>query len=180
MRPKWLTFIDNRNIDLSCLNRRGIHLNRRGSSQNFLNHLRYWHSFRPGCRDQEFINFNLSFPKVKGFKMGLLNIVSLTKNIEEIRILLADQCLDILALNETRLDWSIHDDTIYIRGYDLIRSDRSRTGRGVCLYIKQSLQILKIQTVYFIQKLRLPLSNFIKYKAMDTLKKVNIFIQRFD
>ena len=38
------TFIDNRNIDFFCLNRRGIHLNRRGSSlvtQNFLNHLRY-------------------------------------------------------------------------------------------------------------------------------------------
>ena len=38
------TFIDNRNVDLSCLNRRGIHLNRKGSSlvtKNFLNHLRY-------------------------------------------------------------------------------------------------------------------------------------------
>ena len=29
-------------------------------------------------------------------------------------------------------------------------------------------------------KLRLPLSNFIKYKAMDTPKKVNTFNQRFD
>ena len=56
--------------------------------------------------------------------MGLLNIVSLTKNIEEIRILLADQCLDILALNETQLDESIHNDAIYIFGvttlFDLI------------------------------------------------------------
>ena len=52
--------------------------------------------------------------------MRLLNIVSLTKHIEEIRILLADQCLDILALNETRLDPSIHNDAIYSRGYDLI------------------------------------------------------------
>ena len=71
--------------------------------------------------------------------MGLINIVSLTKNIEEIVILLADQCLDILALNGTWLDSSIHYDTIYIRGYDLIQSDHSRTGGGVCLYIKQSL-----------------------------------------
>ena len=71
--------------------------------------------------------------------MGLLNIVSLQKNIEEIRIIIADQCLDILALNETRLDPSIHNQAIYIRGYDLIRSDRSRTGGGVCLYIRQSL-----------------------------------------
>ena len=77
--------------------------------------------------------------------MGLLNIVSLTKNIEEIRILLADQCLHIPALNETQLDESIHNDAIYIYiyiyiwGYDLIRSDRSRTGGGVCLYVRQPL-----------------------------------------
>ena len=55
-------------------------------------------------------------------------------NRKEIRIILASQCLNILALNETRLDPSIHNDAIYIRGYDLIRSDRSRTGGGVCLY----------------------------------------------
>ena len=38
---KW-SFIDNSNVNLSCLNRRGLHLNRNGSSllsRNFLNHI---------------------------------------------------------------------------------------------------------------------------------------------
>jgi hypothetical protein len=35
--------------------------------------------------------------------MALLNIVSLSKHIDEIRLLLENQTVDILALNETRL-----------------------------------------------------------------------------
>jgi exonuclease III len=71
-------------------------------------------------------------------KMGMLNIVSLPKYIDQIRVLLADQYFDILALNETRLDDNISNQDMFIHNYDLIRADRSRTGGGVCLYVRNS------------------------------------------
>ena len=49
--------------------------------------------------------------------------VDFPKYIDEIGVLLADQYFDILALKD-----------VGVRDYDLIRADRSRTGRGVCLY----------------------------------------------
>ena len=71
--------------------------------------------------------------------MGMLNIASLPKHIEEIGLILAEKCLDILALNETRLDNNITNQDMFIQNYDLIRADRSRTGGGVCLYIRNSI-----------------------------------------
>ena len=48
---------------------------------------------------------HVDFPDIKGLKMGMLNIVSLPKYTDEIRVLLAHQYFDILALiNETGLD----------------------------------------------------------------------------
>ena len=76
--------------------------------------------------------------------MGMLNITSLPKHIDEIRILLTDQCLDVLALNETRLDDKISNEEIHIDSYDLIRFDRSRKGGGVCMYVKNSHSFLEI------------------------------------
>ena len=71
--------------------------------------------------------------------MSMLNLASLPKHIEEIRVLLADQCFDILALNETRLDNNITNLDMHIDNYSLIRSDRSRKGGGVCIYVKNSI-----------------------------------------
>ena len=44
-----------------------------------------------------------SFPKQRGFKMAFLNIVSVTKNIDEIRYTytMSDKMLDLFAFNET-------------------------------------------------------------------------------
>ena len=78
------------------------------------------------------------FPKVKGFKMAMLNITSLPKHIDEICVLLATKNFDILALNETRLDHSIPDDLVNIPNYDIIRNDRNRNGGGVCIYVRNT------------------------------------------
>ena len=75
--------------------------------------------------------------------MGMLNITSLPKHIDKIRILLTDQCLDVLALNETGLDDNISNEDIHIDSYDLIRFDRSRKGGGVCMYVKNSHSFLE-------------------------------------
>ena len=58
--------------------------------------------------------------------MAMLNVASLTKHIDEIRLLLYDKKLDVLALNETRLDSSISDELLALDGYDIIRADRNR------------------------------------------------------
>ena len=68
--------------------------------------------------------------------MAMLNVASLTKYIDEIRLLLYDKKLDVLALNETHLDSSICDELLAVDGYDIIRADRNRNGGGVCIYIR--------------------------------------------
>ena len=88
------------------------------------------------------VSLNVEFPNIKGFKMGMLNIVSLPKHIDEIRIILSDQYFDVLALNKTRLDKNISNQDVFIQNYDLIRADRSRSGGGVCLYAKNSINYL--------------------------------------
>ena len=82
-----------------------------------------------------------SIPNQRGFKIASLNIVSLVKHIDELRILMADQRLDILSINETRLDPSIKDEAIKLNGYKIIRRDRNRFGGGVALFIRNSINI---------------------------------------
>lgn len=41
-------------------------------------------------------------PSKRGFKLGSLNITSLPKHIDELRVLLADSPVDVLSINETR------------------------------------------------------------------------------
>ena len=68
-----------------------------------------------------------------------MNIASLPAHIDELRFYMKSQLIDILAINETRLDESIIDREIGIPGYTLERKDRNRNGGGVALYIRNSL-----------------------------------------
>jgi len=75
---------------------------------------------------------------MRGFKLTYLNIASLPKHIDELRDLLSDNPLDILSINEMRLDDSVSDDEVYIPGYDIVCRDREHNGRfggGVCIYV---------------------------------------------
>ena len=74
--------------------------------------------------------------------MALLNIVSLSKHIDEIRLLLENQTVDILALNETRLHPDIPSEFVNIDGYDIVRMDRDKHGGGVCFYIRRTISYL--------------------------------------
>ena len=82
---------------------------------------------------------NSFLPTKRGFKMASLNITSLTKHIDELRILLANYPLDVISINETRLEQSILNSEIYIPGYEIVRRDRNRNGGGVCFYIKTAI-----------------------------------------
>ena len=47
---------------------------------------------------------------MSGFKLASLNVTSLVKHIEELRISLLDNnMIDVLAINETRLDSTVSD-----------------------------------------------------------------------
>ena len=55
--------------------------------------------------------------------MASLNIISLSKHIDELRVFLAANTIDVLAINKTRLDSSIHDREVHIPGYEIVRRD---------------------------------------------------------
>ena len=68
-----------------------------------------------------------------------LNIVSLPKYLDEVKLSLSNQLIDLIAFNETRLDLTKTNDQIKINCYDVIRKDRSRTGGGVCIYLRSTI-----------------------------------------
>ena len=143
---KW-GYIDNSKIGSTMLNKGGLHLNHKGSSalaKNITSYLYKSHWLGesddltvPLVADYE-VGSN-SIPKVRGFKMDSLNITSLTRHIDELRAFLADQCLDIVAINETRLDSLIADNLVHVDGYSIVRKDRNRNGGGVCFYLRSTL-----------------------------------------
>ena len=47
--------------------------------------------------------------------------------------------IDVMAVNETKLDPQIGDNEIQMAGYSTVRRDRNKFGGGVCLYIKNYL-----------------------------------------
>jgi len=74
--------------------------------------------------------------------IGTNDVNKLSTHIDEIRIWLADKCLDILAIQETKLDVSNNNSDFYICGYELIRRDKlSDSGGGICSYIKSTIYL---------------------------------------
>ena len=83
-----------------------------------------------------------SLPAKRGFKIASINVNSLTKHIDDLRIFLADNPVDVLAINESKLDDSIKNCELYIPGYEITRRDRNKNGGGVCFYIKTSINFV--------------------------------------
>ena len=52
-------------------------------------------------------NASSFLPSKRGFKMACLNINSLVKHVDELRVLLSEFSVGILSINETKLDESI-------------------------------------------------------------------------
>ena len=61
------------------------------------------------------------------------------------RILLADRSIDILSINETKLEKSCE---VQIPGYEFIRRDRNRQGGGVGFYIENSINFAVRSDLY--------------------------------
>eukprot|EP00794_Sanderia_malayensis_P005200 gene5201-5855_t len=75
----------------------------------------------------------------KGVVVATLNVNSLLHHIDEIRLIIKDLGIHILAINETKLDGSIADDLVGVQGYSIKRCDRNRNGGGVAIYVKDNL-----------------------------------------
>ena len=80
--------------------------------------------------------------------IACLNINSLVAHIDELRIFIDSEKIDILCINETKLDQTISDHEVCLPGFDIIRRDRSVNGRhggGICIYVRANLNF-KIST----------------------------------
>jgi len=75
----------------------------------------------------------------KGLKFAHLNINGISSKLDQIRIILFESNLDILCLNETKIDDNTKDTDINIPGYTLFRKDRNKYGGGVLLYVASRL-----------------------------------------
>jgi exonuclease III len=81
--------------------------------------------------------------KIRGFKIGSLNINSLSKHIDELQVFMKDGIFDVLAINETKLDLFDPDSLIDLPGYACIRKDRNKTGGGICIYVRNSINFTR-------------------------------------
>ena len=89
------------------------------------------------------------FSKLKGFKICQINIASLVKHYNELLVYMQSKSFDILTVNETRLDNSVHNFEVEIPGYDIVRLDRNRNGGGVAMYIRKNIPYIIRQDLAF-------------------------------
>ena len=163
---KQLKFIDHANISCNELNRSKIHLNKVGTKVMARNFTKYiydksdwdnakWESIisvdeLASTNDEELIvgvsELNkpdkYTMPFQHGLVMACLNINSLLAHIDELRITMYSTKIDILCINETKLDSTIGDHEVCLPGFELVRRDRivnDRNGGGVCIYIRCNL-----------------------------------------
>ena len=112
-------------------------------------------------------------PSMCGFKLASSKIASLLKHINELRVLLSDNPLDVLSINETRLD------EVYIPGYDIIGHNcehNSRFGGGVCIYVQPNVnfslrpdQVIYILKMYALRYVNLDLNPFLLLPGIGLL-----------
>ena len=76
---------------------------------------------------------------IKSLRIASLNVNSIVKHIDEMRILLESKSIDILLIHESKIDDTVLDNEIYISDYKIIRNDRNRNGGGVIMYLRQLL-----------------------------------------
>ena len=71
--------------------------------------------------------------KLKGFKIVHLNVRSIVKKIDQLRVLLSNSKLDVITISETWLREHLHSRLVEIDGYNVHRLDRikpRKKGKG--------------------------------------------------
>ena len=78
---------------------------------------------------------SIKLPK-KGLKVAHLNICSLKNKVIELRKIMSENDLHIVAISETHLDDSIDNTEVSIQGHNIIRRDRNIHGGGVAFFVQ--------------------------------------------
>ena len=77
--------------------------------------------------------------------MACLNINSSVSHIDDLRIFMSQlKDIDILAINETKLDPTIKDSEVHLPCYDVVCKDRESNGSnggGVYIYVRSYIKI---------------------------------------
>ena len=63
--------------------------------------------------------------KQKGFKLVHLNVRSLLKKIDQVRVMLADLKLDVVTISETWLNEAVNPISVELEGFVAYRQDRN-------------------------------------------------------
>lgn len=85
----------------------------------------------------------------KGLRIANLNIRHLVAKLDELRLLLCSNSIDIFGVCETFLDDTVGDELIRIDSYNTERKDRDfsvsskSSGGGVCLYVANQIQYVR-------------------------------------
>ena len=96
--------------------------------------------------DEKIYNF-FQLNAAKGFKIVHLNIRSLLKKIDQLRVILEGSTVDIFTLSETWLNDKIDSQLLHIQGYNVLRQDRGasnlvkKRGGGLITYVKSSMDV---------------------------------------
>ena len=80
----------------------------------------------------------------KGLKFGHINVNGLVNKLSEIKTLLQESNLSILAVSETHLSEAVEDTEISIDGYLIIRKDRKgkkNNWGGTLIYYKDHIHL---------------------------------------
>ena len=76
----------------------------------------------------------------KGLKIAHLNVRGIIGKINEVRLLLLDSRLDVLAITETHLRGDINSSEISVDGYKIARLDRTyKSGGGCVIFFSNNL-----------------------------------------
>ena len=75
----------------------------------------------------------------KGLIIASYNIVSLRKQKNELDTLINELNLDVIGLNETRLERSIPNSVANVNEYKIHRKERNAAGVGVAIYVREAL-----------------------------------------
>ena len=79
------------------------------------------------------------FKKKKKMHFIHLNINSILPKIDELRYISKLTNAIVIGLSETKLDNTVLSGELEIKGYDLVRSDQSRTVGGIVCFVKNSV-----------------------------------------
>lgn len=92
--------------------------------------------------------------RMKGIKLLYLNVRSLLKHLDEVKLNLLSGEFDIVVCGESWLHKNVADSLLYCTGYTLYRCDRqtinhtghTKAGGGLCVYARDDLKILNLDS----------------------------------